>query len=116
MNNMNDHITIRKASGTWVVRAGDAVLAESKEALELVEGEYPPVIYFPRADVAMEFLETSPKSSHCPHKGDANYYGIEAQSGLIADAVWSYEHPLEGVEAIKGYLGFMPGKATVEQL
>ena len=31
-------IDIRKAIGTWVVRAGGAVLAESSNALELSEG------------------------------------------------------------------------------
>ena len=50
---MVDHIKIRKAAGTWVVRAGGAVLAESHDALELTEGEMTPVIYFPRGDIAM---------------------------------------------------------------
>ena len=31
-------ITIRKADGTWTVRAGGAILAESRNALELTEG------------------------------------------------------------------------------
>jgi uncharacterized protein (DUF427 family) len=37
---MADHIKVRKASGTWSVRAGGAVLGETKNALELSEGEY----------------------------------------------------------------------------
>ncbi len=41
---MSDHIKIRQAPGTWVVRAGGAVLGESTNALELSEGDYPPVI------------------------------------------------------------------------
>ena len=53
---MADHITIRKAPGTWTVRAGGAVLGESDNALELSEGDYPFVIYFPRGDIAMAFL------------------------------------------------------------
>ena len=32
-------ITISKAEGTWVVRAGGAVLVESRDALELIEGD-----------------------------------------------------------------------------
>ena len=32
---MADHIRIRTAPGTWVVRAGGAILAESGRALEL---------------------------------------------------------------------------------
>ena len=44
---MNSYITIRKAPGKWTVRAGGAVLGETANALELTEGDYPPVIYFP---------------------------------------------------------------------
>ena len=45
---MAPKITITGAPGTWVVRAGGAVLGETKAALELVEGDYPAVMYFPR--------------------------------------------------------------------
>ena len=113
---MADHIRTRRADGTWVVRAGGAVLGESTNAIELSEGSYDPVIYFPRADIAMAFLEPSDKTSHCPHKGDASYYGIAAKSGLIENAAWSYESPLEAVNEIAGYLAFYADKVTVEQL
>lgn len=43
---MADHIIIRPATGTWVVRAGGAVLGESTQALELIEEDREPVIYF----------------------------------------------------------------------
>ena len=113
---MADHIRTRRADGTWVVRAGGAVLGESSNAIELSEGSYDPVIYFPRADIAMAFLEPSDKTSHCPHKGDASYYGIAAKSGLIENAAWSYENPLEAVNEIAGHLAFYADKVTVEQL
>ena len=113
---MADHIRTRRADGTWVVRAGGAVLGESTNAIELSEGSYDPVIYFPRADIAMAFLEPSDKTSHCPHKGDASYYGIAAKSGLIENAAWSYESPLEAVNEIAGHLAFYADKVTVEQL
>lgn len=113
---MPDHITIRPATGTWVVRAGGAVLGESSDALELTEGDYPPVIYFPRADIAMAFLEPSDTVSSCPFKGQATYYSIAAKSGLIADAVWSYEDPKPAVAQIKDYLAFYKGKVAVEEV
>ncbi len=114
---MADHIKIETAEGTWTVRAGGAVLGESSNALELREGDYPPVIYFPRGDIAMAFLDASDKTSHCPHKGDATYFSVVTKSRTLKDAVWSYEHPKEGVEAIKGYLAFYPiDEITVEQI
>ncbi len=114
---MADHIKIRPADGTWSVRAGGAVLGESANALELSEGDYPPVIYFPRDDIAMEFLDTSDKSTTCPHKGDASYFSIVTKSTVLKDAAWSYETPKEGVAEIAGYLAFYPSDTvTVEKL
>ncbi len=71
---MTDDIKIRPADGTWVVRAAGAVLGESRNAMELIEGNYPPVVYFPRGDIAMAFLDPSETTSSCPHKGTASYY------------------------------------------
>lgn len=113
---MSNHITITPATGTWVVRAGGAVLGETQNALSLVEGTYEPVIYFPRADIAMAFLDTSEKSSHCPHKGDASYFSIQTKSQLLKDAVWTYEAPLAAVTAIKDHLAFQGENIAVEQV
>ena len=113
---MTDHIRIRKAGGTWSIRAGGAVLGESRAALELTEGDRQPVIYFPRDDLAMVMMDRSPQQSTCPWKGQATYYSIVTESGTIPDAAWSYETPKDGVEAIAGHLAFYPDKVTVEQL
>ncbi|WP_333712854.1 DUF427 domain-containing protein [Yoonia sp.] len=113
---MAEHIKIRPATGTWVVRAGGAVLGESIQALELVEGDYPPVVYFPRGDLAMAFLDASETTSTCPYKGKASYFSIVAKSGPIADAAWSYETPKDAVSQIAGYIAFYTNKVAVEQV
>ena len=113
---MADHIQITPAHGTWVVRAGGAVLGESQNALELTEGDYPPVIYFPRADIAMAFLEPTETTSTCPYKGDASYFTIVAKSGPIKDAVWTYTDPKPEVAAIKDHLAFYTNKVAIEQV
>ena len=107
---------IRRARGTWVVRAGGAVLAESSNTIELIEGDIPPVIYFPREDVGMAFLERTDSATTCPHKGKASYYAIHGKSGIIPDAAWSYEDPKEAVAEIRDHLAFYGDKVTVEQL
>ena len=114
---MAEHITIRKAPGTWTIRAGGAVLGESRNALELSEGGYAPVIYFPREDVAMAFLARSDKTSHCPHKGAATYYSVVTKSTTINNAAWSYESPEKGVERINNFVAFYNGAGvTVEEI
>ena len=110
-------IKIRKADGTWSVRAGGAVLGESRSALVLSEGSLPDVVYFPRDDIAMAFLDESDHSTHCPHKGDARYFSIVTKSGTLTNAVWSYESPKDNVARIKDHLAFYTGDAvSVEQI
>jgi len=110
-------IKIRKAGGTWVVRAGGAVLAESRNALELSEPGYPDVIYFPREDIAMAFLDTTEHRTHCPHKGHATYFSIVTKSQTLENTAWSYEAPIDAVARIKGHLAFVVGDyVAVEQV
>ena len=66
-----------------------------------------------RDDIAMAFLDDSPHSTHCPHKGDATYFSIHAKSGVIADAGWSYESPKDAVARIRDHIAFYP-VVTVE--
>ena len=113
---MADHIRIRAAEGTWVIRAKGAVLGETTDALELTEGDYPPVIYFPKSSLAMAFFDETDTSTHCPWKGDATYYTVQAKSGPITDAAWSYENPKPEVARIAGHLAFYTDKVTVEKL
>ncbi|KIN61480.1 DUF427 domain containing protein [Sulfitobacter noctilucae] len=114
---MASHIKVAKAPGTWTVRAGGAVLGESSNALELTEGDYPPVIYFPRGDIAMAFLDDSDETSHCPHKGDARYFSVVTKSRTLTNAVWSYEDPKDDVAEIKDHLAFYAmEEITVEQI
>ena len=114
---MTDHITIQKATGKWCVRSGGAILGETSNALELLEGDRDPVIYFPRSDIAMAFLDRTDKVTHCPHKGDAAHFSIVNKSSVTENAVWSYEDPIPAMVEIKGFLAFYPvDSVKVEQL
>lgn len=113
---MAQPIKITSAGGIWVIRAGGAVIAETKSALELAEANYPAVIYFPRDDIAMAFLEPSQTRTTCADKGEATYFTIHTKSGEIEDAAWSYETPLDDASQIAGHVAFFSDKVTVEQL
>ncbi|HYD55974.1 MAG TPA: DUF427 domain-containing protein [Burkholderiales bacterium] len=85
------------------------VIAETRDALRMEEGTYPPVYYIPRKDVKMERLARTDHRTHCPHKGDASYFSLPG----AANAVWSYEAPFDAVAAIRGHLAFYPDKVTI---
>jgi uncharacterized protein (DUF427 family) len=106
---MADQMRIRGAEGTWVVRAGGAVLGESDRALELSDGDGAPVIYFPREDIAMAFLDPTDHRPDASEIGDARYFSIVTKSTVLQNAAWSYEKPKSGMEALGGYIAFHPG-------
>ena len=110
---MDDTIRIRRPGGTWVVRAGGAVLGESRAALEMTEGDGDPVIFFPKADIAMAFLDrTGPGAAH-PSLGAATRYAIVTKSTTLPDAAWSYDDAAD----LAGHVAFRPSDTvTVEEL
>jgi uncharacterized protein (DUF427 family) len=110
---MASHITVTPISAPVTVQAGGTELGTSRNALELKEGSYPPVIYVPRADIDMGKLERTSRSTTCPHKGDASYYSIRTGGGVLDNAVWSYETPKADMQAIAGHLAFYPDRVTV---
>lgn len=109
-------IRITQEVGVWVVRMGGAIVGETRAALRLSEGDLPDVIYLPRADIGMEFFESSPRRSVCPHKGEASYFDFVSPQGRVPDVAWSYDAPIEGVARIAGHLAFYADKAEVEAL
>jgi uncharacterized protein (DUF427 family) len=110
---MASHITITPFAGTVTVSAGGRTLGTSHTALELREGSYPPVLYVPRSDIDMGKLVRTEHATTCPWKGAASYYSVTTPTSVLANAVWSYEDPKPGMEAIAGHLAFYPDRVTV---
>lgn len=110
---MASHIMITPIAGPVTVTAGGVTLGRSTGTLELKEGSYPPVIYVPRTDVDMAKLARTERATSCPWKGQASYYSIISADGTLENAVWSYETPKPGVEAIAGHLAFYPDRVQV---
>ncbi|RYG02734.1 MAG: DUF427 domain-containing protein, partial [Caulobacteraceae bacterium] len=112
-----DHpITITPATSRWRAKYGDHVIADTGDALILKEADYPAVVYFPRADVSMDFFSRTDRTTHCPYKGDAAYYTILMDGRFAENAVWTYEQPFPAMEQIRGRLAFYPDKVEVYQV
>lgn len=86
-----------------VTFAGETII-DTTNALILYESRHVPVYYFPRADVAMDRLEATDHSTHCPFKGDANYFSVVVDGKTADNAVWSYELPFDEVAGLKDYV------------
>ena len=111
--NLDHPITIEPWENGARALAGGVVVAQSRAPLVLREADYPPVIYFPRADARMARFVESTRVTHCPFKGDATHYSIVAGEDLIADAAWSYRAPLPAVAAIRDHIAFYPAAVRI---
>lgn len=93
---------------------GCAAIADSSHVLVMREGDYSPVYYFPRADVTMDLLTATDHATHCPFKGDASYWTIEAGGRVEENVAWSYESPYDEMARIKDYIAFHDSRVKLE--
>jgi uncharacterized protein (DUF427 family) len=103
-----------------VLQAGIAI-ADSTNALRVLETSHPPVYYIPPQDIAMRYLSELPlKSSYCEFKGRATYWnvdvtGIATESntpGRSEAAAWSYPQPNRAFAALKDHLAFYASRIS----
>ena len=112
-----DHpITLEPAKRRWRAYFNGHVIADTNDALVLQEANYPPVVYFPRADVAMEYMSRTERQTHCPYKGDAAYYTILMDGEFAENAVWTYERPYEGMDPIGERMAFYTDRVEVYEV
>lgn len=81
------------------VELDGVVLAESDHARALFETGLPTRWYLPKVDVRMDLLVPTDTITHCPYKGQAQYWSARVGDRVVDDLAWSYRTPLP--EAIK---------------
>ena len=85
-----------------IVHAGQT-LADTTQALRILETSHPPVYYLPPGQVRMDLLQRSAsRGSFCEFKGVATYWNL----GLATDVAWSYERPTGAYVSLAGHLAF----------
>jgi uncharacterized protein (DUF427 family) len=110
-----DHPIVMNAHpGRVRVHFAGQLVADTESALVLEEADLPPVFYIPRADARMDLMVRSSRESHCPYKGQANYYSVQVDGRTADNAVWTYEQPSPHVASIKDRLAFYPDKVEFE--
>jgi uncharacterized protein (DUF427 family) len=112
-----DHpITIRPNPRRIRVSANGVVIADTTRALTLKEANYPAVQYVPREDANMALLRRTDRVTHCPYKGDANYFTVVTDGKAVENAIWTYEKPFPAMAEISGHLGFYSDKVRIDEV
>jgi len=100
----------KPAGGRVRVTFNGEVIADSREAVLMDEGNYAAVYYLPRKDAKMERFVRTTHTTYCPFKGHASYYTLSSGGRTAENAVWSYETPYDEMSVIKELLAFYPDK------
>jgi uncharacterized protein (DUF427 family) len=106
----NHPISIEPNSKRVVVSIAGRVIADTRHALMLREGAYPPVQYIPLKDVDVSLLERTSHATYCPYKGECSYYSIPIGGERSTNAVWTYESPFAAVAQIGQHVAFYPDR------
>lgn len=88
------------------------VIADTNQAIRILETSHPPVYYLPMSDVKMEyFSELSPgRDTFCEFKGKARYFDLDVNGKKAPAVAWTYPNPVKSYEALKGYLALYPSR------
>ena len=88
------------------VEHGGETIAESDNALRVLETSQPPAYYFPPEDVRSELLTPDDRRTFCEWKGQARYWTVNGSPA----AGWSYPQPDERYAALRDHVAFYPQK------
>lgn len=107
-------VDVRPTSRRASVRAGGNEVASSARVMVLSETGLPNRIYLPRDDLADGLLTPSEKATHCPYKGDAAYWSVAAEEGVLEDAAFAYAEPFDDAIRVSGMVSFLHDEIEVE--
>lgn len=99
---------IRTTEKVTVIVEGETI-AETTNAIKLLESGYRPVYYIPKNDIKeVDLIKCG--DYECPHKGHAELYTIRHGAKDIENGAWSYDEPLNSLQELQGRVAFYPDK------
>ncbi len=90
------------------IRAGGRILARSPHSIRVLETGSPPAFYLPPEAFDDSLLRAASVRTFCEWKGEAEYFDVVTDEGIIEAAVWTYRAPLSGAESIAGWCSCYP--------
>jgi uncharacterized protein (DUF427 family) len=95
------------------VEVDGVTVAESASPRLLFETGLPARYYLPKTHVRMEMLTPTDSESHCPYKGQAEWWSVRTGDSLHEDLAWSYRTPLPESQKIAGLVAFYNEKVDI---
>ncbi|MFC4005100.1 DUF427 domain-containing protein [Prauserella oleivorans] len=91
------------------IEVDGVTVAESARPWLLFETGLPTRYYLPKTDVRLDLLTPTDTVTHCPYKGQAEYWSVGEQK----DLAWSYRMPLPESQRIAGLIAFADERVDV---
>ena len=85
-------------------------LADSVNALRVLETASPPTIYVPSTDVALEYLTPAIGRTFCEWKGFASYFHVKVGERTARKAAWHYPKPRSDFTVLVDHIAFYAGR------
>jgi uncharacterized protein (DUF427 family) len=95
------------------IEVDGVTIAESAKPSLLFETGLPVRYYLPKTHVRMELLAPSGTESHCPYKGQAEWWSVRVGDQVHEDLAWSYRTPLPESQKVAGLVAFYDEKVDV---
>ena len=81
-------------------------IADTTHAQRVLETYGAPVYYLPPADVRIELLTETARTTLCEWKGSASYYSLRVGDRTLENVAWTYHQPNPGYAAIRDHIAF----------
>ena len=106
-------VDILPSSRNVRVEVDGVPVAESATPRLLFETGLPTRYYVPKPHVHMDLLVPTNSASHCPYKGEAEWWSVRANGAVHDDLAWSYPTPLPESQKVAGMVAFYDEKVDV---
>jgi uncharacterized protein (DUF427 family) len=95
------------------IEVDGVTVAESSNPTLLFETGLPVRYYLPKTHVRLDLLTHTDSESHCPYKGQAEYWSLRTGDTVHEDIAWSYPTPLPESLGVAGHIAFYDEKVDV---
>ncbi len=92
------------------IRLGGVLIADTVDAVRVLETSHPPVYYLPADSFLEGALVPTEGSSFCEFKGGAAYFDVHGGSRIVSRAAWTYPQPARGFESLRGRVAVYAGE------